>query len=458
MKKLKVLILDDEKGIREEIKDFLSLYNYLVDCAETPSRAFEILKSKLIDIMILDIKLPEMDGLEVLKKVKKIQPDLEVIMITGHADMNSVLESMRSGAFDFLMKPLNVEIIRQTIERTSRFIELNNRLEKVESKYSLLKKELQERIGCRVIGKSTEIQKVIQMIRKVAEYDNTSVLITGESGTGKELVARSIHCLSPRKDNYFYPVNCSAIPEHLMESELFGHKKGAFTGAIEDKIGWFEAADSGTLFLDEIGDMPLNLQQKLLRVLEDGKIRRIGTHNEIEVDVRIIAATNQDIKKLIEDNKFRLDLYHRLNNFSIDVPPLRKRTDDIPILVEYYVQFFSEKLKKRISSVSPEIFENLKNYEFPGNVRELKNIIERAVIMCETNVLTSDDVSLSDIKIASKKCISETEDIFDLNLMEKAHIQKILQKVNKNKSQAAKLLNISWHILDRKMKKHKILP
>ena len=457
MTNLNILILDDEPGIRNELKDFFDLYDYNVFTAEIPSKAFLILEKNNIDVLILDIQLPEMNGIEVLKKVKNEHPEIEVIMITGHGDQDCIIESLRFGAFDFFKKPFRTLEIKSAIERTQKFLELSKKLKGVKQKFSLISKELQEQMGSAIIGKSMEMKSVIELISKVARYDDTSVLITGESGTGKELVARSIHLLSNRKNTYFYPVNCSAVPEHLFESEFFGHKKGAFTGATEDKAGWFEIADKGTLFLDEIGDMPLTQQIKFLRVLEDKKVRRIGSHKEIEVDVRIISATNQDIEKSVNENKFRNDLLHRLNSFVIDIPPLRKRKGDIPLLIEHYAKFFSEKMRIPITQIENDVYDSFSDYEFRGNVRELKNLIERAVILSEKGIISRKH--LPKLKIGNKHIISEpteNEENLDLALAEKKLILKALSKTKNNKSKAAELLNISWYALNRKMKKYEI--
>ena len=457
MKKLNILILDDEQGIRNELKDFFDLFEYHVFTAEIPSKAFPILEKNHIDIMILDIQLPEMNGIEVLKKVKTEYPDIEVIMITGHGDQDSIIQSLRFGAFDFFKKPFRTLEIKSAIERTQKFIDLGNRLKDIQQNYSLLSKELQEQLGSTIVGKSTKMKTVMELISKVACFDDTSVLITGESGTGKELIARSIHFLSNRKNTYFYPVNCSAVPEHLFESEFFGHKKGSFTGATENKAGWFEIANKGTLFLDEIGDMPMSQQIKFLRVLEDKKVHRIGSHREIEVDVRIISATNQELGKKIAEDKFRNDLFHRLNSFVIDIPPLREKKSDIPLLIEHFTKHFSDKMRKPVKNIENSVPEILKNYDFSGNVRELKNMVERAVILSENGILKIKDFPFQKKKIVRSNLQPELkEENFDLVIAEKNLIKKALLRTGNNKTNAAKLLNISWYALDRKMKKHKI--
>jgi len=357
--------------------------------AELPSLAFDILKKNKIDIVVLDLRLPEMNGLDVLKEIKKLHPGIEVIIITGHGDMDSVIKAMRLGAIDFFTKPFRLIEVQNAIERTKKFIYLQKKLNEIKMNYSLVSKELKEKFGNNIIGKSKEIKNVLNLMVKVAKAGNTSVLITGESGTGKELVARGIHSLSDRKDHYFYAVNCSAVPENLFESSFFGHKKGAFTGANEDKKGWFEIASGGTLFLDEIGDMPAAQQSKFLRVLEEKKITKVGSHIEIPVDVRIIAATNKDAKKLITNNVLRADLYHRLSSFEINIPPLRERIEDIPLLLDHFIELFSVNLKKNIEGINKNALEKLMAYDFPGNIRELKNMIEKAVILCDGDKLAA---------------------------------------------------------------------
>ena len=451
MNELNLLIVDDEKAYRENIEEFFSHSNMKTFSAELPSLAFDVLKKNKIDIVILDLKLPEMNGIEVLKEIKKLHPEIEVIIITGHGDMDSVIKAMRLGAIDFFTKPFRLIEVQNAIERTKKFIYLQKKLNEVEMNYSLVSKELKEKFGNNIIGNSKEIKKVLNLMAKVAKAGNTSVLITGESGTGKELVARGIHSLSYRKDHYFYAVNCSAVPENLFESSFFGHKKGAFTGANEDKKGWFEIASEGTLFLDEIGDMPASQQSKFLRVLEEKKIRRVGSHIEIPADVRIIAATNKDAKKLITNNVLRTDLYHRLSSFEINIPPLRERIDDIPLLVDYFIELFSVNLKKNIKGINKIALEKLMAYDFPGNIRELKNMIEKAVILCD-----GDKLSAGYFGFANEEYPPEIKDSFNLQLIEKNIIEKALQKTRFNKTKAAKLLNITRQALDRRIEKYRL--
>lgn len=457
MKEISILVLDDEKVFRKEIKEFLYGEGFTVLTAERPSEAFNILGENRIDILILDLRLPEMDGLQVLAKVKEEYPDIEVIMITGHGDMDAVINAMRLGAVEFFPKPFRLLDMRAAIQRTKRYITLNEQLKEISQTYSLVSKDLIESIGTEIIGNSFGIRQVVDLMGKVAKTDNTSVLITGESGTGKELVARGIHYLSSRKKSYFYAVNCSAIPDTLFESEFFGHKKGSFTGANEDKAGWFEVANGGTLFLDEVVEMQPAMQSKLLRVLEERKIRRIGSSVDIPVDVRIIAATNQDVNKLIEEGKFRSDLYYRLNSFQIHIPPLRERKEDVPILFDYYIKHISTRMGKRITQVDPTIVKAMMNYNFPGNIREMRNMIERAIILSEGGRLTMKNFSGL---IAPADGSTNTgiigEDIFDLDLIEKIVIMKALERTGYKKTEAAQLLNITRQALDRRLEKYDI--
>lgn len=457
MKNLSILVLDDEKRVRDEIEEFLLGKNYNVLKAGLPSEAFNILEENDVDIAILDIKLPEMDGLNVLKKVKEDYPKIEVVMISGHGDMNSVIDAMRFGATDFFPKPFRLLEINNAIERTKRFIVLNKQLKEVEKSYSLLSRELQKDLGQRLIGKSQAVKNVIELMTKVSKTDDTSVLITGESGTGKELVAKGIHYLSNRKNRYFYSVNCSAIPESLFESEFFGHKKGAFTGASEDKAGWFEIANKGTLFLDEISDMPLSQQAKLLRVLEEKKVSRVGLHTLKDVDVRVIAASNQNLEELAEQSKFRFDLYHRLSTFIIHIPPLRERKEDIPMLIDHFLKEFSKKMARPVPQIDKKVVDHLKEYAFPGNIRELKNLMERAVIVCDEDKLGMEHFAMISSKIENNTTVcNEEAEVYDLEVSEKRLIQQALEKAGNNKSKAAELLNITWQSLDRRMKKFRL--
>ena len=456
MDKLQLLLVDDDQVFLEELKEALDDDTNEITTCSDPSKALKLMGSREFDIAILDIILPEMNGIQLLKKIKELKPNIEVIMITGQGDMDSVIKAMRNGAADYFTKPFKQIELQSAIERTRKFKQLQNKLRKEESINKVLSRELNQRLGTELIGTSKQTSNILDLMNKVAAADETSVLITGESGTGKELVARGIHFLSPRKDNYFHSVNCSAIPESLFESEFFGYNKGAFTGANNNKSGWFEISNGGTLFLDEIGDMQLNLQAKFLRVLDEKIITRVGSHKSIDLDVRIIAATNQNLEELVGQNKFREDLYHRLNSFTIDIPPLRERKEDIASLAEYFINHYGKKLKKGIKSTDPRVYEYLKSLPFYGNVRELKNMIERAVILCEDEVFTLKHIN-QDSSPKNMAPFSELAfNTLDLSELEQIAIEKALKLNDYNKSQAAKFLNITRHSLDRRIKKHGI--
>lgn len=448
---LKILVLDDEKRITDELSEYLERRKFSVFPANEVEDACKLLKSEKIDIMILDISLKDANGLDVLRQVKTFYPDLEVIMITAHGDMETVIKSMRLGAIDFLTKPFKHFEVNIAIERTGKFIRMQQELKQAEERNSLISLELENKIEKDFIGGSRAIKKVLELSLQAAKYDDVNVLICGESGTGKEIIARIIHFASERKKHNFFPVNCSAIPETLLESEFFGHKKGAFTGAAQDKKGFFELTDRGTLFLDEIADMPLQLQAKLLRVIEEKKIKRLGEEKEFSVDVRIVAATNHNLEEMVESGKFRLDLYHRLNTMMINIPPLRERPEDIDPLLKYFIKNFSRKIKRSSPQISPGLISFLKRYHFPGNVRELKNLTERALIICNSSVLDIDSFPV----ITSHQPAVTQDSRLDLNLErnEEKLIQKALQQARQNQTKAAELLGISRHSLIRRLKK-----
>ena len=378
-------------------------------------------------------------------------------MISSTGDMDTVIGALRKGAVDYFKKPFTAPEIWFSIERTRKFSELNEKLTHVKKENTLLKTEVNNAFGQAIIGKSIDIVSIKQQMEMVAQTPDTSVLIIGESGTGKELVARGIHNLSHRKDKMFGAVNMSAVPESLFESEFFGHKKGSFTGAIVDRAGWFEETNKGTLFLDEIGEMPIALQIKLLRVLEDRKFTMLGTQREQEFDVRVVSATNKTIAELTESKSFRLDLFHRLGTFIIQLPPLRERKDDIPALTAYFMDSLTKKMgKKNIATVHKEVFELFNNYAFPGNIRELKNLIERAVIVCKGNELIPDNFTSISLSISSAKPQMQNSNVYDLRELERQTILKVLSNVNYNKSEAARLLNLDWNALYRRIQKFNI--
>lgn len=448
---LNILIIDDDPIYRRLSSSILKeRYNVLV--ADAPSVAFQLLRNNRVDYVICDYRLPEMDGLEVLARIKADHPQVEVIMISDSGDMDTVIEALRRGAVDYFKKPFTPADIWMAIEKTRKFSELKKSYHSEKNKNSQLKKLVDSEFGVEMIGSSKIIADTKNQMRMVAQTPDTSVLILGESGTGKELVARGIHNLSKRKDEFFGAVNMSAIPENLFESEFFGHKKGSFTGAISDKAGWFETANKGTLFLDEIGEMTPNLQVKLLRVLEDRTYTKVGGQSSNSFDIRIIAATNKSIESISGGKEFRIDLFHRVGTFIIYLPPLRERKSDIPELVRYFVEMFSKKMGKNIRQIQPQVFELLSNYNFPGNIRELRNIIERAVILCFDDTLRVDSFSLMNTFETVEKA-NYKFNTFNLEEIERQTIIRALEVSNNNKSEAARLLNIEWNALYRRLQK-----
>ena len=376
----RILIIDDQAPIRRVLREILENEKYQVDDAGNGPDALQMVKDQEYDAILCDIKMPDMDGIEVLEHVKETS-NVPVIMISGNSTLNEAVDSIKKGAFDFISKPPDLNrlliTVRNALDKQNLSAE-NKALKKVVSKQN------------EMVGVSAPMMEVRDMIKKVAPT-GARVLITGENGTGKELVARQLHELSPRRYGPFIEVNCAAIPAELIESQLFGHEKGSFTSAIKQKKGDFELANGGTLFLDEIGDMSLAAQAKVLRALQENKIVRVGGEKEIDVDVRIIAATNKDLRKMIDENTFREDLYHRLSVIVIHVPPLRERKDDIPLLVQSFVGVISQNMGKAVPTFTDEAMEELKQYQWTGNIRELHNIVERLVILCGTTI-TKDDV------------------------------------------------------------------
>jgi len=441
---LNVLILDDEADFAEELQEFLQLRQFEVATAFNPEQGFTALRKKPYDLLILDIRLPGRDGLDILKQVRTLYPTMEVIMISGHGDMDTVIKAMRCGAIDYLRKPFRHVDIQLAIERTRKYLYLQKRVKQMEDRNSLISGELEKRIERNFIGESPQIKQVLEQASTAAQYKTTNVLITGESGTGKEIVARINFCA----------VNSSAVTDTLLESEFFGHIKGSFTGAINDKKGYFETANEGTLFLDEIADMPIGLQAKLLRAIEEKKIKRVGCNDEISVDFRVISATNHDFNKLLETRAFRLDLFHRLNTITIHIPPLRERPEDISPLLSYFAMYFAGKLNKPEPSIDPSLVDILKQYNFPGNVRELRNMTERALIFCKSGMLGPEDFPL----IMKEQTISSVSPapLLTLDNQEQDIILRALKTSNNNQLRAARLLGISRDALIRRMRKYNI--
>lgn len=454
----RILVIDDEPSIRELLKDFFTGKGFEVASSSDGETALNLLKENKFDLLLLDLMMPGMNGLDVLREIASEKLDVPSIMITAYASVSTAVEAMKLGAFDYITKPFVLEDVYLTVRRAldvSRLQEENYRL----------KKELKKKFSThKIIGNSLPLQEVIKFIEKIADTDST-VLITGESGTGKELVAKTIHYNSSRARNTFVPLNCAAIPKDILESELFGHEKGAFTGAVTTRIGRFELANNGTLFLDEIGELAPSLQVKLLRVLQEKEFERVGGIKTIKVDVRIIAATNRDLEKAVKDGTFREDLYYRLNVIPLHLPPLRKMKEDVPLLVEHFVAEISKRKKKEPPKISPETMNCLVNYKWPGNVRELENLIERLIILKEGDHITPDELPERFLenrqmpKTVTKSKLLSSEGV-DLNLvLDEIENNMILQALEMSKgikSKAASLLGLNRTTLIEKMKKKSI--
>jgi two-component system response regulator HydG len=387
-KPTRVLVVDDEPTLLRALEALLKKKGYEVVGLDSPIAATQRLAAEDFDVALLDIKMPQLSGLELLNAVKHRRPEIEVIMMTGHATVETALQAVKGGAYDYLTKPFeDVEQVARSVAKAAERKALWDRNRQLEN-------QLREREGLPpdgLVGASPPVREVQRMIDAVA-YSATTVLITGESGTGKELVARALHGRSPRKSQPFVALNCGALTETLLESELFGHIKGAFTGAQRDQKGLFDAADGGTIFLDEIGDIPLSTQVRLLRVLQEGEIKRVGSADSVKVDVRVLAATHRDLPKLVKSGRFREDLFYRLNVINIPLPPLRERAEDVPLLAHHFLRRYADRLGKRVKTLTPEALELLCGYRWPGNVRELENAVERAVVLCRGDAVTPADL------------------------------------------------------------------
>ncbi len=440
---MKAVVVDDEKNIQEIIEILLEEFNFEVEKASDVSSAFELIKENYYDLAFVDLRLPDGSGIEVLRKLKEKSKKTEVVIITAFASSETAVEAIKLGAYDYISKPFELNELRLLIRNVKNKLELEKKLsEQKDEKFEEL------------TGRSPAIQIVKETIEKIAPYD-INVLIIGESGTGKEVVAKTIHRLSNRADRPFVAINCASLPEELLESELFGYKKGAFTGATTDKKGLIEEANKGTLFLDEIGEMPLSLQAKLLRFLETKKIRPLGSVKEIDVDVRIISATNKNLEEEIKNGKFREDLYYRLSTITIKMPSLKERREDIPLLVENILKQLKGKYKKDIKSVSPEFLNYLMHYEFKGNIRELRNILEKAVILSEGEELS---IPVFSSKNMNSIYIDNPDENFKVKIfpdegislkkvlsnIEKALIEKALNVSEGNKTKAADVLGLTF--------------
>lgn len=449
----KILVVDDDTAHVTTLKVLLESWGYSVDIALDGDEAVGKVKNSSFDLILMDIKMVKMSGIEALKKIKEYNPAIPIIMMTAYSSVESAVEAMKSGAYDYLMKPLDFDALKITINRAMEHINLKMENER-------LKKVLGENFNFNnIIGQSEPIKNLLEKLAMVAPSD-ANVLITGESGTGKELIARAIHLNSNRNQGPFVAVNCAALTETLLESELFGHEKGAFTGADKKREGRFVSANKGTLFLDEIGEMPITMQPKLLRAIQEGEIQPIGSDKIVKVDVRIIAATNRNLEEEIEKGNFREDLYYRLNVVNLHIPPLRERVEDIPILAKHFLNIYGPKNKKEIKGISPQAMDLLLKYNWPGNVRELENAIEHAVVLCTGDYITEKELPLRIRKqseqIKEKKDIEKPSLDASLEELEKKAIIAALKKANGNKSEAARLLKITRRTLYLKMQKYGI--
>jgi len=451
-----ILIVDDEPLVRSSLSELLTLLGYTVSTAGNGKEALELLRDYTADIIITDIKMPEMDGIQLLNQVKKRHPEVPVILITGYGSIDSAVEAMKQGAYDYITKPIVDSEIKIVIERLMQQRQLQEENIRLKEQLSVSQRERFHNI----VGKDDKMQKIYNLIEAIINTRAT-VLIHGESGTGKRLIAHAIHKYNEHeRGKPFVEVSCGALTETLLESELFGHVKGAFTGAIKDRIGRFELADGGTIFLDEIDAFSSALQVKLLRVLQEGEFERVGDTKTVKVDVRVIAATNQNLEDLIAEGKFRNDLYYRLNIISIEVPPLREKRVDIPLLVEDFIKKHSKHISKKIEGISDEALSILIDYNWPGNIRELENVIERAIILTKGPIITPEDFpeSLSNVKRRVQSFANDNLKLKDaLKSPEKGLITKALESVSWNRNEAARILGINRTTLYKKMIKFGLL-
>lgn len=441
---IRVLAVDDEEPFRRLLKKELSRKGFLAEVAPDGETALQLLKGDSYDVILLDIVMPGMDGITIMKKLKADPASPVIIVLTGRATVETAVEAMKHGAYDYLTKPYKLDELVILVNRAYEYGRL--RIKNLQFQQELLRKEA----PVDFVGNSANIRGIIALIRKIAPTDST-VFIEGESGTGKELVANTIWQYSKRSVHPLIALNCATLSENLIESELFGHEKGAFTSAYQAKYGIVEVADKGTLFLDEISEMPLGLQAKLLRFLDSGEFRRVGGNKTLKVDVRMVAATNRDLTEAIREGRFRQDLFYRLNVINITLPPLRERKDDIGELSEFFLRKYSQKLAKDIPGFSEEAMAVLNNYEWPGNVRELENVIERAVILCE-----SDWIGVNDLAIPKGSSLEGGRLHLSLEDMERDYILRVLREAGGNQSKASQLLGIDRKTLYLKLKKYGI--
>lgn len=445
----KILIVDDEKNMRWAIKKALEKQNYSILEGTNGLEAVEIFHEEEPDLILMDLKMPVMDGLEALKKIKASNKEIPVIMITAHGTVESAIEAMKLGALDYISKPFDIEELKVVIKKALHVGELQEEI-------GFLREELEKNTGKTIIGNSPEIKEILGIVERVADTPAT-VLILGESGTGKEVIANAIHYSSQRRQKPYVKVNCGAIPENLIESELFGHEKGAFTGASVKKLGKFEKAHGGTILLDEIGELDLSMQVKLLRVLQEKEFERVGGSDKIKVDIRVIAATNRDLYKMVQEEKFREDLYYRLNVIPIEIPPLRGRKGDIPLLIDYFIEKFSKEVGRKSMRIDEAAMEKMVNYHWRGNIRELENVIERMIILAQDNIITKKNLPY-EIGEEEKRelSLSLPKEGINFEELEQELIVQALERTEYNQTRAAQLLGMTRHTLLYRMDKHGI--
>jgi len=442
-----ILIVDDEKNLREGLGDALQAPNRRILLAKNGFQAEEIIKNNAVDLVLSDLQMPSMNGLELLQKAQVLSPTTLFIIMTAYGTVDNAVKAIKAGAYDYLTKPINLDELDLLLARA-----LKNRELEAENVY--LKEQLEKRFGMEnMIGHSRVMENIFELIRQIGP-SNATVLITGKSGTGKELVARAIHQQSPRKNQPFIPIHCASLSPSLLESELFGHEKGSFTGAVAQKKGKFEIADGGTIFLDEVNEIPLEMQVKLLRFLEMREFERVGGNKPIQVDVRLLAASNSDLQALVREGGMREDLYFRLNVVRIELPTLMDRRDDIPLLVHTFIKEFSRVDRKDVTGITPEALRILQTYDWPGNVRELRNCIESMVVLSKDSILTEDDIPIQIRKRQTGIQVLPEPDSFSVKTMEKELIRAAIAKASGNKKHAAELLGISRRTLYRKIEEY----
>ncbi len=446
MSSARILAVDDERATCEALAEMLGRWGHKVETAGDGNEALKRAAEFRPDVVLSDLAMPETDGIWLLRALKEDMPDCPVVFLTGRGTIDAAVAAIREGAYDFIEKPLDPARLKVVIERA---LEKKETLREVQS----LRRRIKQLGSNDFIGQSVAMRRVFELIEKVAP-SKASVAISGESGTGKEVVARSIHNLSPRRDKSFIAINCASIPATLMESEIFGHERGAFTGADQRRPGVFELAHGGTLFLDEVGEIPIELQAKLLRVLEEGKLRRLGGKAELDVDVRVLCATNRDLKQEIKNQRFREDLFFRLNVFQVGLPPLRDRKEDIPMLAQHFIDKFNTESGKKVSGASPDALEVLKSYEWPGNIRELRNAVERAVILCDGELIEKDQLPPDMAGKGPERQAFKVPYGLTLDTIEKEYILGSLQRNGGNKARTAEILGVSEKTLYNKLNRY----